>query len=77
MSRFLSLWLLLILGNLIKNASHLVGRLTLPKEGNHSERVGRYRLVQVGKLVLVRLRLPEEICSLFSCAMGTSIVQRR
>jgi hypothetical protein len=45
MSRFLFLWLILILGNLIKNASHLVGRLTLLKEGNHSERVGRYHLV--------------------------------
>ncbi len=45
MSRFLFLWLLLILGDLIKNASRLVGCLTLLKEGNHSERVGRYRLV--------------------------------
>jgi hypothetical protein len=34
--------------------------LTLLKEGNHSERVGRYRLVQVGELVLVRLRLRDE-----------------
>jgi hypothetical protein len=45
MSRFLFLWLLLILGNLIKNASRLVGRLTLLKEGNHSERAGRCHLV--------------------------------
>ncbi len=60
MSHFLFLWLLLVLGNLIKNASRLVGCLTLLKEGNHSERVGRYRLVQVGELVLVRLRLREE-----------------
>ncbi len=60
MSRFLFLWLLLVLGNLIKNASHLVGCLTLLKEGNHSEGVGRYRLVQVGELVLVRLRLRKE-----------------
>ncbi len=60
MSRFLFLWLLFILGNLIKNASHLVGCLTLLKEGNHSERVGRHHLVQVCKLVLVRLRLREE-----------------
>jgi hypothetical protein len=60
MSRFLFLWLLLILGNLIKNASHLVGFLTLLKEGNHSERVGRHHLIQVGKLVLVCLRLREE-----------------
>ncbi len=74
MSCFLFLWLLLILGNLIKNAIRLVGCLTLHKEGNHSERVGRYRLVQVGELVLVRAK---KICSLFSCAVGTSIVQRR
>ncbi len=45
MSRFLFLWLLLILGNLTKNASRLVGCLTLLKDSNHSERVGRYRLV--------------------------------
>ncbi len=45
MSHFLFLWLLLILGNLIKNASRLVSRLTLLKEGNHSEWVGRYHLV--------------------------------
>ncbi len=45
MSRFLFLQLLLILGNLIKNASCLVGCLKLLKEGNHSERVGRYHLV--------------------------------
>ncbi len=60
MSCFLSLWLLLILGDLIKNASCLVGCLTLLEEGNHSERVGRYRLVQVGELVLVPLRLRKE-----------------
>jgi hypothetical protein len=60
MSRFLFLQLLLVLGNLIKNTSRLVGHLTLLKEGNHSEGVGRHRLIQVGKLVLVRLRLRKE-----------------
>ncbi len=60
MSRTLFLWLLLVLGDLLENASHLVGRLTLLEEGNHSEQVGRYPLVQVGKLVLVCLRLCEE-----------------
>jgi hypothetical protein len=60
MSRTLFLWLLLVLGNLLKNSSRLVGCLTLLKEGNHSERVSRYPLVQVGKLVLVRFRLREE-----------------
>ncbi len=53
------LWLL-VLGNLLKNASRLVGCLTLLKEGNHLERVSRHRLVQVGKLVLVHLGLREE-----------------
>jgi hypothetical protein len=57
MSHTLFLWLLLVPGNLLENTSHLVGCLTLLEEGNHSERVGRYHLVQVGKLVLVRLGL--------------------
>ncbi len=60
MSRTLFLWLLLVPGNLLENASRLVGCLTLLKEGNHSEQVGRYHLVQVGKLVLARLGLHEE-----------------
>ncbi len=60
MSHFLFLRLFLILGDLIKNTSRLVGCLTLLEEGNHSERVGRYCLVQVGELVLVRLRLRKE-----------------
>ncbi len=60
MSRTLFLRLLLFPGNLLKNTSRLVGCLTLLKEGNHSEWVGRYRLVQVGELVLVRLGLREE-----------------
>jgi hypothetical protein len=60
MSHFLFLRLLLIFGNLIKNAIHLVCRLTLLEEGNHSEWVGRHRLIQVGELVLVCLRLHEE-----------------
>ncbi len=60
MSRTLFFWLLLVLDNLLKNASRLVGCLTLLEEGNHLERVGRYHLVQVSKLVLVRLRLHKE-----------------
>jgi hypothetical protein len=60
MSRTLFLWLLLVPGNLLKSTSRLVGCLTLLEEGNHSERDGRYRLVQVGKLVLVRLGLRKE-----------------
>ncbi len=60
MSSILFFWLLLVLGDLPKNASHLVGPLTLLEECNHSEQVGRHRFVQVGVLVLVRLRLREE-----------------
>ncbi len=74
MSRILFLWLLLVLGNFLKNASRLVGCLTLLKEGNHSELVGRYRLVQVGKLVLVRLRLHEE--DLFTLLLRLGYVHR-
>jgi hypothetical protein len=60
MSNFPFLWLLLVLGNLLENASRLDGCLKLLKESNHPERVSRHRLVQVGKLVLVRLRLRKE-----------------
>jgi hypothetical protein len=60
MSRFIFLWLLLVLGNLLENASRLVGCLTLLKESNHFVWVGRHCLVQVGELVLVRLRLRKE-----------------
>jgi hypothetical protein len=74
MSCTLLLWLLLVPGNLIKNNSHLVGCLTLLKEGNHSERVGRYRLVQVSKLVLVCLGLREE--DLFTLLLRHGYVHR-
>jgi hypothetical protein len=60
MSRTLFIWLLLVLGNLLENASCLVGCLTLLEEGNHSQWVSRHRLVQVGKLVLVHLWLRKE-----------------
>ncbi len=74
MNHFLFLWLLLILGDLIKNASCLVGCLTLLEEGNHSERVGRYHLVQVGGLFWCALGCAKKICSLFSCTVGMSII---
>ncbi len=74
MSLFLFLWLLLVRGNLFKNASRLIGCLTLLEEKDHLERVGRHCLVQVCKLVLMRLGLREEDFSLFSCNVGTSIV---
>ncbi len=44
LSRFLLLQLL-VLSNLLKNASRLVDCLTLPKEGNHVEWVSWHRLV--------------------------------
>jgi hypothetical protein len=74
MSHTLFFWLLLVLCNLLKNASHLVGRLTLLEEGNHSKRVGRYRLVQVGELVLVQLMLREE--DLFTLLLPRGYVHR-
>jgi len=68
MSRTLFLWLLLVLGDLLENTSCLVGCLTLLKEGNLSERVSRYRLVQVSKLVLVRLGpRKEDLFTLLLC----------
>ncbi len=60
MSCTIFLLLLLVFGNLLENASHLVSCLTLLKEGNHSERVSRHYLVQVGELVLVCLWLRKE-----------------
>jgi hypothetical protein len=59
LSRFPFLWLL-VLGNFLKNASHLVGCLTLLEEGNHLEWVSKHCLVQVSKLVLVHLGLHKE-----------------
>ncbi len=44
MSCFLFLWLL-VLGDLLENASRLVHCLTLLKEGNHLEWVSRHHLV--------------------------------
>jgi hypothetical protein len=74
MSRFLFLQLLLILGDNIKNASRLVGCLTLLKEGNHSEQVSRYPFAQVGKLILVHLRLRKE--DLFTLLLHHGYVHR-
>jgi hypothetical protein len=47
LSRFVLFRLLLVLGDLLKNASCLVGCLTLLEESNHLERVSRHCLVQV------------------------------
>jgi hypothetical protein len=59
LSCFPFLWLL-VLGDLLKNASCLISCLALLEEGNHLERVSRHRLVQVSKLVLVHLGLHKE-----------------
>ncbi len=74
MRRTLFLQLPLIPGNLLENAIRLVGCLTLLKEGNHSEQVGRYRLVQVGELVLVHLGLRKE--DLFTLLLHRGYVHR-
>jgi hypothetical protein len=60
MSHFLFFWLLFILGNLLKNASHFVGRSTLLKKSNELEQVSGHCLVQVRKPKLMRLGLHEE-----------------
>ncbi len=60
LSRVLLFRLLLILGNLLENASCLVGCLTLLKESDHLEWVGRHHLVQVCELELMRLGLSKE-----------------
>jgi hypothetical protein len=60
MSRFLLFWLLLVLGNLLKIASRLVGCLTLLKESNQLGQVSRHHLVPDHKLKSMRLGLREE-----------------
>jgi hypothetical protein len=57
MSHFLFFWQLFILGNLLKNASHFVGRSTLLKESDELERISEHHLVQVHELELMRLEL--------------------
>jgi hypothetical protein len=57
LSRFLLFWLLLVLGDLLENASRLVGCLTLLEESNQLERVSRRHLIQVHGLKLMCLGL--------------------
>jgi hypothetical protein len=73
LSCFPFLWLL-VLGNLLKNASHLVGCLTLLEEGNHLEQVRRHRLVQVSELILVCLGLRKE--DLFTLLLHRGYIHR-
>jgi hypothetical protein len=57
MSHFLFFWLILILSNVLKNASCLVDCLTLLKESDKLEWVSGHHLVQVLKLELMQLGL--------------------
>ncbi len=68
MSCFLFFWLLFFLGDLLKNASHVVGCLTLLKESNELEWVSGHRLVQIHKLEPMRLGLRgEDLFTLLLC----------
>jgi hypothetical protein len=68
LSHVLLFWLLLVLSDLLENASHLVGCLTLLEESNQLEQVSRDRLVQVCKLELMRLGLcKEDLFTLLLC----------
>jgi hypothetical protein len=74
LSCFLLFWLLFVLGNLLENASRLVGCLSLLKESNHLEWVGRHHFVQVRKLVLMRLGFCKE--DLFTLLLGRGYFHR-
>jgi hypothetical protein len=60
MSHLLLSWLLLLIGNLLKNASHFVGRLTLLEKGNAQKRVRGHCLVYLHELKLMHLGLCKE-----------------
>ncbi len=75
-SRLLLFWLLLVLGNLLKNAGYFICSLTLLKKGNKPKQVRDHRLVCLHKLNLMCLRLHKEDFLLFSCAVGNSIGQQ-
>jgi hypothetical protein len=57
---FSFLFVAFILGNLLKNVSCFVGRLTLLKENDELERVSGHRLVQIRELELMCLELRSE-----------------
>ncbi len=60
MSHLLFFWLLFVLGDLLKNASCFVGRLTLLKKSDQLERVHGHHLVHIRKLKLLHLGLRKE-----------------
>ncbi len=53
-------WLLLVLDDLLKNASHIISSLTLLKKGDQPKRVRGHHLVCLCKLKLMCLGLHEE-----------------
>ncbi len=82
MSRFLLFWLLLIFGNLLKNASCFVGSLTLLKISNELKRVHGHHLVCIRELKLMRLGLRKEDlfalllhCEQLHCSAELAIVK--
>ncbi len=74
MSRTLFLTLLLVLGNLLENASCLVGCLTLLEEGNHLSGLVGTVLFKSANLFWCALGCTKKLCSIFSCTVGMSIV---
>ena len=74
MSHFLLLWLLLVLGNLLEKASHLVGNLTLLKKAIILSGLVGTVLFKLANLFWCTLGCTKKICSLFSCAVVTSII---
>jgi hypothetical protein len=74
MSHLLLFPLLLVLGNLLKNASRFIGRLTLLKKGNKANRIRDHHFVGLHKLKLMHLGLRKEDFLFYSCATGNSII---
>jgi hypothetical protein len=69
MSHLLLFWLLLVLGDLLKNAGHCIGSLTLLEKGNKPKQVHGHCLVCLHKLKLMCLGLCKEdlFALLFHC----------
>jgi hypothetical protein len=72
----LPFWLLLVLGNLLKNSGRFIGSLTLLKKGNELKQVRGHHFVCLLELKMMHLGLRKEDSSLFSCTLGNSIVQQ-
>ncbi len=68
MSHLLFSWLFSVFGNLLKNTSCFVGRLTLLKESDHLDQVHANHLVCICKLKLMHLGLcKEDLFTLLLC----------